>query len=699
MTPAQYRTEGDGPEATLRTYSNLSLRLFYSATTDYHALASSPALNNVTATFDGSKVTFQAAITENPAGVQGAWITYTGGSDHPHDWTSIDLTQDPATPGIWRATLALSATDVPKLHFMAQAVNGVGLVGRNDNLGNLYDINDAGSSQTPAVTTTLSLASHPASAAFGSSVTVSATLKHGATGLSGKSVILTLGSASQTVTTNSSGVATATFTVLDTPGGTTLRARFDGDAGDLPSGDSDAFTITKGATSLTLNAPGGIVPSGTDSGVTATLRDANGAPIPSRSIFFVLTGAGTRTSSAITGSDGKASLGVLPPNGGTFTVTACFDKPGGAPFAACPTPSSPDDDYTASGDTASVQQQMRTQTITFAAIPAKTFGTADFPAGATASSGLPVTLTPSGSCTIVGGLVHLTGAGSCTITASQPGNTDYGAAVSVGRTFSIANPVPTVTSTVPASIGRGAISFPLSVVGTGFVSGAAVTISGTGVTVTSTTYVDPTHLTATVSVTTSASLTNRNVIVTNPGTTAGTCSGCLGINQGPYGIAAVPLSVGRGAVNETISVIGVNFVNGTWTPASVQFSGTGITVNSVTRQNSLLLSVNISVDAAAATGARSLMVVNPDGGRSTALAAFTVNAAPAITSLNPSSRGQGAANQVIVDHGLELRVRELVEQLRVVLRHRDHGELREPVGLHPPQRQPVRRGRCGDRRP
>ena len=652
LTPAQYRTEGNGPEATLRTYSSLNLRLFYSSETGYAALASAPALGNVTATYDGTNVTFQTVITENPAGVQDAWITYTGTAAHANDWTSIPLVQDPQTPGVWRATLPLSAGDVPDLRFMAQAVNGVGLVGRADNLGAFFGISDASSSQTAASATTLSLdGSDPSSAAFGSSVGISATLTAGATPLSGKAITLTLGSASKVATTNASGVATATFTVLDTPGSTTLRARFDGDPGNLPSGDSDAFTIAKGDTSLTLNGPAGAVPNGADSGVTATLLDHDGAPVPFKTIFFVLSGAASRTSSAITGIDGTAALGLLPPNGGAYTITACFDKPGGPAFGACPTPSSPDADYSASGDTGSVQQLTRSQTITFPAILGQTLGTADFPANATASSGLPVTLTPTGNCTIVGGLIHLTGAGPCTITASQPGNTDYSAATPVAHAFSIVNPVPTVTSVVPPSIGRGAIAFPVTVVGTGFVPGATVTISGTGVTVGTTTVVDPSHITVLISVSTSASLTNRNVSVANLGTSSGTCTACLNVNQGPYGIAPIPFSLGRGALNETVNVVGFNFTSGTWTSSSVQFSNAGITVNSVTRVSSVQLAVNLSITSTAATGAGSVTVVNPDGGRSTAIAAFTVNAAPVVTSLSPASRGQGATNETVVITG------------------------------------------------
>ena len=53
----------------------------------------------------------------------------------------------------------------------------------------------------------------------------------------------------------------------------------------------------------------------------------------------------------------------------------------------------------------------------------KTIGDYDFAVTPTATSGLPVSLTSSGPCTVTSpspGMVHITGAGTCTITASQP---------------------------------------------------------------------------------------------------------------------------------------------------------------------------------------------------------------------------------------------------------------------------------------
>ena len=61
----------------------------------------------------------------------------------------------------------------------------------------------------------------------------------------------------------------------------------------------------------------------------------------------------------------------------------------------------------------------------------------DFTISATASSGLPVSFTASGTCTISSNTVHITGVGSCNITAHQAGNSNYNAAPDVSQTFTV----------------------------------------------------------------------------------------------------------------------------------------------------------------------------------------------------------------------------------------------------------------------
>ena len=110
-----------------------------------------------------------------------------------------------------------------------------------------------------------------------------------------------------------------------------------------------------------------------------------------------------------------------------------------------------DSGYTTSSGNATLTVSPADQTITFGALPSKVFGDPDFTVSATASSGLAVTFSASGNCSMTGSTVHLTGAGSCAITASQAGNLNYNAAASVQRTFVI-NPGDdfTIAPTIPA---------------------------------------------------------------------------------------------------------------------------------------------------------------------------------------------------------------------------------------------------------
>ena len=84
------------------------------------------------------------------------------------------------------------------------------------------------------------------------------------------------------------------------------------------------------------------------------------------------------------------------------------------------------------------------QEITFFALETRAYGDPDFTVKATADSGLAVSFTASGRCTVRGARVHLLGPGSCKVTASQKGNADYKPAPSVSRSFAIARPVCSV---------------------------------------------------------------------------------------------------------------------------------------------------------------------------------------------------------------------------------------------------------------
>ncbi len=75
------------------------------------------------------------------------------------------------------------------------------------------------------------------------------------------------------------------------------------------------------------------------------------------------------------------------------------------------------------------------QTINFAPLADKRYGDPPFPLSASASSGLPVSFSATGVCTVANSVVSLTGSGSCTITAGQVGGIFFTPAPPVVRTF------------------------------------------------------------------------------------------------------------------------------------------------------------------------------------------------------------------------------------------------------------------------
>jgi Secretion system C-terminal sorting domain len=79
------------------------------------------------------------------------------------------------------------------------------------------------------------------------------------------------------------------------------------------------------------------------------------------------------------------------------------------------------------------------QTITFNALPARTFGDAPFALSASASSSLPVSYASSNTsvATVSGNTVTIVGVGSTTITASQAGNSNYNAATDVTQVLTV----------------------------------------------------------------------------------------------------------------------------------------------------------------------------------------------------------------------------------------------------------------------
>ncbi len=95
------------------------------------------------------------------------------------------------------------------------------------------------------------------------------------------------------------------------------------------------------------------------------------------------------------------------------------------------------------------------QSISFAPLPNKILGEPPFAVAATASSGLPVSFTASGPCSVSGNTVSLSAAGVCTITATQVGNDVFNSAPSVSQSFDVLSTAQFAKGVIDAISGMG----------------------------------------------------------------------------------------------------------------------------------------------------------------------------------------------------------------------------------------------------
>ncbi|MEI7902133.1 MAG: hypothetical protein WCK89_17910 [bacterium] len=117
------------------------------------------------------------------------------------------------------------------------------------------------------------------------------------------------------------------------------------------------------------------------------------------------------------------------------------------------------------------------QTITFGALPAKTYGNANFDLTATASSELAVVFTSLNLdvATVSGNTVTIQKAGTATIRASQGGNGDFNAATPVDQVLTVSMADQTITFTLGLALVKQVNAAPFPDTATGGASGNPVT--------------------------------------------------------------------------------------------------------------------------------------------------------------------------------------------------------------------------------
>jgi hypothetical protein len=210
--------------------------------------------------------------------------------------------------------------------------------------------------------------------------------------------------------------------------------------------------------------------------------------------------------------------------------------------------------------------------------------------------------------------------------------------------FSVSAGNPVITLVAPASAQQGASSLSVAVTGqnTHWVQGTTTVSFGAGVNVTNVNVTGPTSLNALISVDSTAATGSRTVTATTGGEVVSLANGFAIVAGTPVLLSAAPNSGVQGQVNAAVTLTGefTHWVQGTTT---VSF-GAGITVSNVNVTSPTVLAAQITIDAAAALGFRTISVttgaeiVNLTNG-------FSVGAGvPVISQLNPNTAQQGETN-------------------------------------------------------
>ena len=128
----------------------------------------------------------------------------------------------------------------------------------------------------------------------------------------------------------------------------------------------------------------------------------------------------------------------------------------------------------------------------------------------------------------------------------------------------------TVDSAAPSSAAQGRRGLVVQLDGSGFVSGATATISGTGITITNTSWVSATRIDLTVDITGSATLGARNITITNPDLSSGTGTGIFTVTAPSITLALTTLGYSD-AARDTVAPYTANL--GVLTPGSTRSIG------------------------------------------------------------------------------------------------------------------------------
>jgi hypothetical protein len=303
---------------------------------------------------------------------------------------------------------------------------------------------------------------------------------------------LTVNKGDQTITVNTHAPSSATYNTQFTVSATSSSG--------LPVAYSSSGSCTNAGATFTMTSGTGTCTVKYDQAGDGTYNAANQV---TESVTAQKAAATVTLGSLSQTYDGtaKAATATTNPSGKTVVITY---SQGGNPVASPTNAGSYDVSATINdpnyqgSTTGTLVISKAAQTITFGALPNKTYRDAPFTVSATASSGLSVTFSIfSGPATINGNTITITGVGHVVVRAAQAGNTNYNAAPTVDQAFDVTTASATIALSNLSQVYDGTPKAPMVVTTP---AGLSYTLSYTqnGQAVTSPTNVGNYNVTATI---------------------------------------------------------------------------------------------------------------------------------------------------------------------------------------------------------
>ncbi len=191
------------------------------------------------------------------------------------------------------------------------------------------------------------------------------------------------------------------------------------------------------------------------------------------------------------------------------------------------------------------------------------------------------------------------------------------------------NAAPVVNSILPTN-GIMSGGTTISILGSGFLSAASVSIGGTNCT--SITVVSPTNITCITAATTQGTY---SLTVSNTDTQSSTLASAFTFN--PFTLTSISPTSGPLIGGTTLTITGNGLVSG----ATATIGGTDCTSPNVSSSTTMTCIIPTKI-----AGAYNLVITNPDTSFATLSSAYTYRAFPTITTVSPSSGKLAAGTQI-----------------------------------------------------